>query len=278
MVAAGIAAILARWQRRARLKILQLGIEDNKFNFTRFWVLARATRRRRRRRRECGRRLGQARSLVAALESMTGTTSIWSSSSRGRGGARHAGLQLHLLLDFWDITRTAARGALLGLLSSCAFVKLLGSYDAAPPLAEQLADERGARQRPDPHQMRHFVVFPHNRMIAVAAATRSSFSQSAGVSRAVATARTARPWRRGRRPRRRHRSPRASGPRARRGSRRPAPRAAAAVHRYVDRVTEAKEQRIVDQRSILFYVMRRAAERVQGHHKPGVASAAPSAL
>ena len=69
--------------------------------------------------------------------------------------------------------------------------------------------------------------------------------------------------------------------------RRPAPLASAAVHRDVDRMTradqrqrvrdnliyalrrtEAEEQRIVDQRQQFFYVMRRAADRVQGHCKP----------
>ena len=33
------------------------------------------------------------------------------------------------------------RDAIVGLLSSCAFVKLLGSYDAAPPVLEQMAKE-----------------------------------------------------------------------------------------------------------------------------------------
>ena len=42
---------------------------------------------------------------------------------------------------------------------------------------------------------------------------------------------------------------------------------AAAVHRYIYSVTKAKEQRIVDQRQQLADVVRRAAERVQGHRK-----------
>ena len=31
------------------------------------------------------------------------------------------------------------RDAIVGLLSSCAFVKLLGSYDAAPPVIDQIS-------------------------------------------------------------------------------------------------------------------------------------------
>ena len=141
-----VAAICSRLAAtRYGLKILQLGIEDNKFNFTRCWVLAK----------------GDAAtpttpktsvvfavsdkpgSLVAALEEFgRRNVNLVKLESRPRRRTAMPGFNYIFYLDFLGHhADDACRDALLGLLSSCAFVKLLGSYDAAPPLAEQLADE-----------------------------------------------------------------------------------------------------------------------------------------
>ena len=82
-------------------------------------------------------------SLVAALEEFgRRNVNLVKLESRPRRRTAMPGFNYIFYLDFLGHhADDACRDALLGLLSSCAFVKLLGSYDAAPPLAEQLADE-----------------------------------------------------------------------------------------------------------------------------------------
>ena len=128
-----VAAICSRLAAtRYGLKILQLGIEDNKFNFTRFWVLAKG---------DAATPTTPKTSVVFAVSDKPGSS--WPLSrvrpaQREPGQARvaaaaahgHAGLQLHLLPRLFGHHADAARDALLGLLSA-ALRPLPGSYDGA---------------------------------------------------------------------------------------------------------------------------------------------------
>jgi len=141
-----VAAICSRLAAKMYgMKILQLGINDNKFNFTRFWVLAKG---------DAATPTTPKTSVVFAVSDKPGSlvtaleefgrrdVNLVKLESRPRRRTAMPGFSYVFYLDFLGHhADEACRDALLGLLSNCAFVKLLGSYDAAPPLAEQLAGE-----------------------------------------------------------------------------------------------------------------------------------------
>lgn len=150
----GVAAICsALAAERYGLEVLALGIEDYKYNFTRFFVIAK----------------GDARgtlalpktsvifavgdkpgALCSALEEFgTREVNLVKLESRPRRRTAMPGFNYIFYLDFeGHHADDGPRDAILGLLRSCAFVKLLGSYDAAPPVV--IAD---AGAVPDPALM-----------------------------------------------------------------------------------------------------------------------------
>jgi prephenate dehydratase len=117
------------------LEIVQEGIEDMPFNYTRFFVIGVA---------EAPRTERSKTSLVFAVPEMPGTLynalgefatrriNLTKIESRPR---RNRPWQYVFYLDFEGHWQDEAAGqALLGLLNRAAFVKLLGSYPAATPL------------------------------------------------------------------------------------------------------------------------------------------------
>lgn len=140
----GVGAICSKLAaKRYGLDVVATGIEDNKYNFTRFFIL--------------GKGVSTASvhpktsvvfavsdkpgSLVAALEEFgRRTVNIIKLESRPRRRAMSPGFNYLFYLDFeGHHADPPCAAALMSLLESCAFVKLLGSYEAAPAPRELFA-------------------------------------------------------------------------------------------------------------------------------------------
>ena len=93
--------------------------------------------------------------LCAALEEFSKrNVNLVKLESRPRRRTAMPGFNYIFYLDFeGHHTDEPCRDAIVGLLSSCAFVKLLGSYDAAPPVVEQLANAEDTTVVNDPSLM-----------------------------------------------------------------------------------------------------------------------------
>ncbi|KAJ8600738.1 hypothetical protein CTAYLR_003916 [Chrysophaeum taylorii] len=134
----GVGAICSKLAaERYGLDVLATGIEDNKFNFTRFFCLGKGVN---------PNPIATAKtsiifavsdkpgSLVAALEEFgRRTVNIIKLESRPRRRTISPGFNYIFYLDFQGHhADPPCAAALMRLLESCAFVKLLGSYEAAP--------------------------------------------------------------------------------------------------------------------------------------------------
>ncbi|KAH8054611.1 arogenate dehydratase [Aureococcus anophagefferens] len=154
-----VAAICSKFAAtRYGLEVLALGIEDYKFNFTRFFILAKG---------DASPPLtipktsvifavgDKPGALCAALEEFSKrNVNLVMLESRPRRRTAMPGFNYIFYLDFeGHHTDEPCRDAIVGLLSSCAFVKLLGSYDAAPPVVEQLANAEDTTVVNDPSLM-----------------------------------------------------------------------------------------------------------------------------
>ena len=154
-----VAAICSKFAAaRYGLEVLALGIEDYKFNFTRFFILAKG---------DASPPLtipktsvifavgDKPGALCAALEEFSKrNVNLVKLESRPRRRTAMPGFNYIFYLDFeGHHTDEPCRDAIVGLLSSCAFVKLLGSYDAAPPVVEQLANAEDTTVVNDPSLM-----------------------------------------------------------------------------------------------------------------------------
>ena len=137
----GVGAICSRLaaEKYAGLKVLATKIEDNKFNFTRFFVLGKG---------QTLQKIPDSKTSVvfavsdkpgslvkALLEFGRRNVNIIKLESRPRRSHANLGFQYIFYLDFQGHHADPnCSAALMGLLEECAFVKLLGSYEAAPPI------------------------------------------------------------------------------------------------------------------------------------------------
>ena len=141
-----VAAICSKFAAaRYGLEVLALGIEDYKFNFTRFFIIAKGDAEAAAHRPKTTVIFAvsdKPGALCAALEEFSKrSVNLVKLESRPRRRTAMPGFNYIFYLDFeGHHTDEPCRDAIVGLLSSCAFVKLLGSYDAAPPVVDQLAD------------------------------------------------------------------------------------------------------------------------------------------
>ena len=138
----GVGAICSKLAaEKYGLDILASKIEDNKFNFTRFFILGK------------GQPIPEIASpktsvvfavsnkpgsLVAALQEFgQREVNLIKLESRPRRKTAALGFQYIFYLDFeGHHSDSQCAAALMGLLEECAFVKLLGSYEAAPPIRD----------------------------------------------------------------------------------------------------------------------------------------------
>jgi len=142
----GVAAICSKLAaKRYGLEILATGIEDNKFNFTRFFILGKGVN---------DLKIPKPKtsivfavsdkpgSLVAALQEFgTRNINIIKLESRPRRRTVAPGFNYLFYLDFeGHHSDPPAAAALMALLESCAFLKLLGTYDSAPTIREIVDD------------------------------------------------------------------------------------------------------------------------------------------
>jgi len=124
------------------LTVIATNIEDNKFNFTRFFVLGKGqsstTSEKQKKTSVVFAVSDKPGSLVKALEEFgRRDVNIIKLESRPRRRTAALGFQYIFYLDFEGHHSDAhCAAALMGLLEECAFVKLLGSYDAAPPIRD----------------------------------------------------------------------------------------------------------------------------------------------
>lgn len=130
------------------LVVLATGIEDNKFNFTRFFVLGKAAS-------SVPMSMKNPKtsvtfavsdkpgSLVAALQEFgRRNVNIIKLESRPRRRSMSPGFNYIFYLDFQGHHADQhCAAALMGLLESCAFVKLLGSFEAGPTPKDLFAAE-----------------------------------------------------------------------------------------------------------------------------------------
>lgn len=143
----GVGAICSKLAAQVYgLRVVATGIEDNKFNFTRFFVLAKGVNH-----QSCQNSKTSVTfavsdkpgSLVAALEEFgRRNVNIIKLESRPRRRAMSPGFNYIFYLDFQGHhAEPNCAAALMGLLESCAFVKLLGSYEAGPTPRDLFAAE-----------------------------------------------------------------------------------------------------------------------------------------
>lgn len=134
----GIGAICSKLAaKQYGLQILATGIEDNKFNFTRFFVLGKGANTLPIKNPKTSITFAvtdKPGSLVAALQEFgRRQVNIIKLESRPRRRSISPGFNYIFYLDFQGHHQDPdCAAALMGLLESCAFVKLLGTYDAGP--------------------------------------------------------------------------------------------------------------------------------------------------
>jgi len=146
----GVGAICSKLAagKYAGLTVVATNIEDNKFNFTRFFVLGKGqplleeAEHHKKKTSVVFAVSDKPGSLVKALEEFgRRDVNIIKLESRPRRRTAALGFQYIFYLDFEGHHSDAScAAALMGLLEECAFVKLLGSYDAAPPIRDIFAD------------------------------------------------------------------------------------------------------------------------------------------
>ncbi|KAJ1462506.1 hypothetical protein M885DRAFT_505411 [Pelagophyceae sp. CCMP2097] len=130
---------------RYGLEVVAYGIEDYEYNFTRFFVLGKgdaATPTKIPKTSVAFAVVDKPGALCAALDEFgKRKVNLIKLESRPRRRTVAPGFNYVFFADFeGSLTDEPCSEAIMGLLGSCAFVKLLGSFEAAPPAASSLSE------------------------------------------------------------------------------------------------------------------------------------------